>query len=157
MLIRFLLFRLYHSYTVNFDTTLDRLALWNSFKSISNASATPPLPSAQKAAVNLTSNQKKRIRHLLKTAKKDPRHKQIDLQSYLLMPIQRVPRYKLLLEVLLECTPLPGSLDQGEPVIAVALETMSNLASEMNERKRDNEGRKRLVSHGLDSLVNTPS
>lgn len=103
-------------------------------------------PNAQKSGLSLTLNQRRRIRHLLKTAKKDPRHTQMSLQSYLLMPIQRIPRYKLLLEALLECTPMADMPDQGEPAIASALESISNLATEMNERKRDNEGRQRLVS-----------
>lgn len=141
-------YRLYHSYTVNFDTALDRCTLWLSFKSSSSSAPTPPLsgPAAQKGSLTLNLNQRRRIRHLLKTAKKDPRHTQMSLQSYLLMPIQRIPRYKLLLEALLECTPLADCPDQGEPTIAAALESISNLATEMNERKRDNEGRQRLVS-----------
>lgn len=81
----------------------------------------------------------------MKIARKDPKHAQVDLGGYLLMPIQRIPRYKMLLEALLECTPMVDAPDQGEPVIAAALEAMSNLATEMNERKRDNEGRQRLV------------
>jgi hypothetical protein len=63
------------------------------------------------------------------------------------MPIQRIPRYKMMLENLLECTPLVDSPDQAEPFIAEALASMSNLATEMNERKRDNEGRQRLVRY----------
>ena len=81
----------------------------------------------------------------MKTARKDPRHSQLALGGYLLMPIQRIPRYKMMLENLLECTPLADSPDQAEPLIAEALASMSNLATEMNERKRDNEGRQRLV------------
>ncbi|KAK9896826.1 hypothetical protein P389DRAFT_209431 [Cystobasidium minutum MCA 4210] len=139
--------KLYHSYTVNFDTALDRCTLWESFKSSSSSAPTSPMsgPNAQKSGLSLTLNQRRRIRHLLKTAKKDPRHTQMSLQSYLLMPIQRIPRYKLLLEALLECTPMADMPDQGEPAIASALESISNLATEMNERKRDNEGRQRLL------------
>ena len=140
--------RMYHSYCVNFDTALDRLKIWKSLKS----GSTSPMPNygeeaskMAKAASNLTGSQKKRIRELLKTARRDARHSQIDLQSYLLLPIQRIPRYKMLLESLAQCTPIDADLTCADSVIAAALESMSHLASEMNERKRDSEGRKRLV------------
>lgn len=98
-----------------------------------------------RAGASLTAAQKKRIRRLLKDARKNSRHSQIDLQSYLLMPIQRIPRYKLLLASLAECTPAEGEDSIPDPLVSAALESMSQLASEMNERKRDSEGRKRLV------------
>jgi hypothetical protein len=139
---------MYHSYCVNFDSALDRLKVWKSLKS----GTTSPMPnygevagSMAKAASNLTSSQKKRIRELLKSARKDERHSQIDLSSYLLLPIQRIPRYKMLLESLSQCTPDQQDSSTADSVIAAALENMSQLASEMNERKRDSEGRKRLV------------
>lgn len=137
--------RLYHSYIVNADTATDRASLWDSFKSSSSSNVPTPPTSATRAGPTLNANQRKRIRHLLKAARKDPRHTQMSLQSYLLMPIQRIPRYKLLLEALLECTPAVDCPDQGEPTISMALEVISKIASEMNERKRDNEGRQRLV------------
>lgn len=97
----------------------------------------------------LSTNQRKRIRHLMKMARKDPRHSQLGLGGYLLMPIQRIPRYKMLLENLMECTPRVDCPDQAEPIISEALASMSHLATEMNERKRDNEGRQRLVGSVL--------
>lgn len=143
--------RLYHSYCLNFDSALDRLALWKSFKS-ANAAAPSNQGSphfAQKSTIPVSTAQRKRIKHLLKDARRHPRHDQIDLQSYLLMPIQRIPRYRMLLESLMECTPSQDLPGQSEPVIVSAFECIATLATELNERKRDNEGRKRLVSHDI--------
>ena len=93
----------------------------------------------------LTTSQRKRIRGLLKVAKRDPRHSQIDLQSYLLLPIQRIPRYKMLFEALVGCTPCDVEREQSDPLLLLALEAISQLASEMNEKKRESEGRQRLL------------
>lgn len=135
---------------MNFDSALTRIALWKSFgtgTSTPIGSHTPASDAMTNAsAPPLSSSQKKRIRTLLKTASADSRHSQIDIQSYLLLPIQRIPRYRMLLESLLECTPNPDDPSQPDPLLSSALETIAQLAQNMNERKRDSEGRKRLVS-----------
>lgn len=132
------------------------MALWESFKSPSSAASTPPLSDAsgQRIGVVLSPNQRKRIRHLMKTARKDPRHSQVGLGGYLLMPIQRILRYKMLLERLMECTPSLDSPDQADSEIVEAFTCMSDLATEMNERQRDNEGRQRLVGTRLRHSTN---
>lgn len=79
---------------------------------------------------SLSSSQKKRIKTWLKVrlslpfthnwippdvlppsqrCRAHPSHSQISLESYLLLPLQRVPRYKMLLESLSTCTPSPYS------------------------------------------------
>lgn len=133
--------------------------MWETFKSASSATSTPPLSSTsgQRSGVSLTTNQRKRIRHLMKTARKDPRHSQVSLGGYLLMPVQRIPRYKMLLERLMDCTPSLDCPDQADSIIAEAFACMSDLAMEMNERKRDNEGRRKLVSSLVKSGVEHPS
>ena len=146
--------RLYHSYTVNFQTTLERVKLWDSF--LKSGSATPLQPQPSLPDINgsggkhpgthqLSSSQKKRIRELLKTARKDPAHSQLGLQSYLLAPIQRIPRYKLLLEALAECTPSLDDPNQPDADLVTALNLIADLTLEMNEKTRDSEGRKRLL------------
>lgn len=102
-------------------------------------------PGKQNAATALTSSQKKRIRHVLRSAKKDSRHSQIDLSSYLLLPIQRIPRYRMLLESLAYCTPDSWNPSEPDATVANALELVSQLATEMNEKKRESEGRQRLL------------
>lgn len=135
--------RLYHLYCVNFDAALQRLSVWQSF---SSGQGTPVTASPNESALrtSVPSAQRRRIRQLLRDAKKDQRHSQIDLQSYLLLPIQRIPRYKMLLESLAECTSDVEDADAGDPTIVEALEIITQLANEMNERKRDSEGRHRL-------------
>lgn len=44
----------------------------------------------------LTSSQRKRIKAYLKRCRMSPRHSQLNLEGYLLLPVQRIPRYKLL-------------------------------------------------------------
>lgn len=44
----------------------------------------------------LTSSQRKRIKAYLKRCRVNPRHSQLNLEGYLLLPVQRIPRYRLL-------------------------------------------------------------
>jgi hypothetical protein len=45
---------------------------------------------------NLTTGQRKRIKAYLKRCRLNPRHAQLNLEGYLLLPVQRIPRYKLM-------------------------------------------------------------
>jgi hypothetical protein len=45
---------------------------------------------------NLTTSQRKRIKSYLKRCRMNPRHSQLNLEGYLLLPVQRIPRYRLL-------------------------------------------------------------
>ncbi|KAG6900152.1 hypothetical protein C0993_002081 [Termitomyces sp. T159_Od127] len=45
---------------------------------------------------NLSSSQRKRIKSYLKRCRLNPRHSQLNLEGYLLLPVQRIPRYRLL-------------------------------------------------------------
>jgi RhoGEF domain len=80
--------------------------------------------------------------------KKDMRHSQLNLFGYLLLPIQRIPRYRLLLKDLLHPTNSPSSR------LRAGYDKIDRLASEINARKAEVEGRKRLVQ--LDSMVAMP-
>lgn len=48
---------------------------------------------------NLTAGQRRRIKAYLKRCRLNPRHAQLNLEGYLLLPVQRVPRYKLLVRI----------------------------------------------------------
>lgn len=50
---------------------------------------------------NLSASQKKRIKAYLKRCRMNPRHSQLNLEGYLLLPVQRIPRYRLLVGVFL--------------------------------------------------------
>ncbi|KAG0000316.1 hypothetical protein BGZ79_006081, partial [Entomortierella chlamydospora] len=105
----------------------------------------------------LTSKQKKKMKEFLRRCAKHPNHTQLTIQGYLLLPIQRIPRYKMLLQDLLDNT-WPDHVDYQD--IATALEMISSRADEMNERKRQHENHEkvllvqnRIVGHYKTELV----
>jgi hypothetical protein len=75
--------------------------------SLSMSAATTPgtMPGSGASAESapLTSSQKKRIKQYLKRCRMNPRHSQLNLEGYLLLPVQRIPRYRLLVRVVFEC------------------------------------------------------
>ncbi|ORZ13816.1 Dbl homology domain-containing protein [Lobosporangium transversale] len=85
---------------------------------------------------------KKKMKEFLRRCAKHPNHTQLGLQGYLLLPVQRIPRYKLLLTDLLENT-WPDHVDYQD--IASALEKISSRADEMNERKRQYENHEKVL------------
>lgn len=100
-------------------------------------------PEPTNVTAPLTDKQRKRIKTFLKRARLNPRHSQLNLEGYLLLPIQRIPRYKMLLEQLVSSTPL--LLDGHDDPIERALDEIASLATNMNEGKRESESRKKLV------------
>ncbi|KAG0053477.1 hypothetical protein BGZ83_001021 [Gryganskiella cystojenkinii] len=85
---------------------------------------------------------KKKMKEFLRRCAKHPKHTQLALQGYLLLPVQRIPRYKLLLQDLLENT-WRDHVDYQD--IATALEKISDRADEMNERKRQYENHEKVL------------
>ncbi|KAK4047940.1 hypothetical protein OIV83_005124 [Microbotryomycetes sp. JL201] len=161
-------FNLYSAYVNNFDAALVRIQSWlqeSSRSPLASGPSSPAIggsgPSATEvsSAVALSANKRKRIKMLLKRCKNDSRHSQISLESYLLLPVQRIPRYRMLLENLAACTPSPRaslnllaadpSVDlstlEPHPVVQDALELIASVATSMNERKRETEGRAALL------------
>jgi len=162
--------RQYSAYINNFDFALQRLRKWTAhsyqYATTSPVSAgssptagvmigmglgmsavTPPStpdPSSNQASLPLTSTQRKRIRTFLQNCRSHPRHSQINLESYLLLPVQRIPRYRLLLEDLARST--PPAQNAPYDTLEDALQEITALASSMNEEKRDSESRRRLVT-----------
>jgi len=65
-----------------------------------------------------------------------------DLNSYLIMPIQRIPRYALLLKDLVKFT-LPEHVDLKK--ITEALVTIEKIAKEIDENKREHENMKTVI------------
>jgi len=161
----------YSTYINNFDNALSRMQTWTAPSSAPGTPAfagksqlagnTPNMASAvtslgaslggvtlnnndpvPHSGVMMSTSQRKRVKAFLKRCKEHPMHSQINLESYLLLPIQRVPRYKLLLEDLAMCT-LPRS-DGPRDTLDDALNEIASLASLMNEEKRDADSRLRL-------------
>ncbi|GAA5911602.1 hypothetical protein JCM8208_005688 [Rhodotorula glutinis] len=161
--------KIYTQYINAFDDALARIQTWAktvpTTRSRSNTASGPPGSSPGLASATmfdatagvsstLSSSQKKRIKSWLKRARAHPSHSQISLESYLLLPIQRIPRYRLLLETLLSCTPPPpvapepstlAALLDPHTQIAQAVQEMDEVAVALNESKRENEGRAQLV------------
>lgn len=84
----------------------------------------------------------------LKLRMQDERHSQLNLLGYLLLPVQRVPRYRLLLADLVNSTSSPSTRLRG------GFEKIECLAREINDRKAEMEGRRRLVE--LEQTVVSP-
>jgi len=70
----------------------------------------------------------------------DPMTRNLDLSSYLLVPMQRITRYPLLIKQILHYT----SPSQDRPQIERSLQTSESLLGAINEHIREQEGRKRL-------------
>jgi ribosomal protein S15P/S13E len=112
---------------------------------------------------NLTTGQRKRIKAYLKRCRLNPRHKQLNLEGYLLLPVQRIPRYKMMvcnslssLFVLTNSCPLhlqleellrstPPTYEYMDDPLDRALAEIALLANNMNEGKRESESRRKLV------------
>ncbi|TFK57379.1 hypothetical protein OE88DRAFT_1651074 [Heliocybe sulcata] len=161
--------RMYSTYINNFDNSVQRIKYWTSSR---NASAGSP-PSAMSPSSStaqlvglglsisavtspgvmpdgtlsgsapLTTSQRKRIKAYMKRCRMNPRHSQLNLEGYLLLPVQRIPRYRLLLEELLKSTaPINDYMDDP---LDRALAEIATLATSMNEGKRESESRRKLV------------
>lgn len=82
----------------------------------------------------------RRFSDFLDKAEKDPRSQNQKIESIFILPVQRIPRYRLLLEQLQKCTP------EGHPqfeVVNTALEKICAMAMYSNEaiRRRENRGK----------------
>ncbi|CAE6450941.1 unnamed protein product [Rhizoctonia solani] len=157
--------KMYFTYINNFDNAIQRLQFWSAPPSAPNTpGTTTPAPNApttvgvglsmvamgvagvapdQPHTATLNAGQRKRIKQFLKRSRLHPRHSQLNLEGYLLLPIQRIPRYKMLLDNLVTCTP-PHPDSRDDP-LERALEEIAVLASSMNEGKRESESRTKLV------------
>ncbi|KAJ7275319.1 hypothetical protein B0H12DRAFT_1005803 [Mycena haematopus] len=158
--------RMYSSYINNFDNAVQRVKNWSAapgpangpqsvtpstsqlaglglaLTAISAPSATPDAGAAS-GVPPLSTSQRKRLRTYLKRCRISPRHSQLNLEGYLLLPVQRIPRYRLLLEELLRAT--PPTYEYMDDPLDRSLAEISLLANNMNEGKRESESRRKLV------------
>ncbi|KAH9835614.1 uncharacterized protein C8Q71DRAFT_762768 [Rhodofomes roseus] len=159
--------KMYSTYINNFDNSVQRIRMWTTDKPGGSGEKTlsPSSSSAQLVALGLTtmtaatpgvvgdnvpapsaslsSGQRKRIKAYLKRCRMNPRHSQLNLEGYLLLPVQRIPRYRLLLDDLVKSS--PPMYDYLDNPLERAYEAISSLATGMNEGKRESESRRRLV------------
>ncbi|KAH7883764.1 hypothetical protein F5I97DRAFT_1813713 [Phlebopus sp. FC_14] len=150
--------RMYSTYINNFDNSIQRIKYWTTDRPSTAAGSPGNLSPASNAAstvtsvpnvvsdssvANLSSGQRKRIKTFLKRCRMNPRHSQLNMEGYLLLPVQRIPRYRLLLEELTRSTPPTYSF--MDDALDRALAEISLLANSMNEGKREAEWRRKLV------------
>lgn len=78
----------------------------------------------------------------------DPECKGLDLMSFLIMPIQRIPRYELLLRELISC-------DDPDPQseMAQAYNRVRYIAKHVNETQRHGKGLRRRFAAALPVLT----
>ncbi|KAH9946674.1 hypothetical protein B0H21DRAFT_742600 [Amylocystis lapponica] len=162
--------KMYSTYINNFDNSVQRIRTWAldkpstpssgqtlspsssnaqlvglslAMSGISAPSAMPENGSMNSNVATLSSSQRKRIKSYLKRCRLNPRHSQLNLEGYLLLPVQRIPRYRMLLEELVRSS--PPMYDYADDLLDRALAEISSLATNMNEGKRDSESRRKLV------------
>ncbi|KAJ6519549.1 hypothetical protein C8R45DRAFT_951875 [Mycena sanguinolenta] len=158
--------KMYSSYINNFDNAVQRVKNWSVAPGPANgpSSVTPSGSQLAGLGLSLTSisapgvildasaasgvpplstSQRKRLRTYLKRCRISPRHSQLNLEGYLLLPVQRIPRYRLLLEELLRAT--PPTYEYMDDPLDRSLAEISLLANNMNEGKRESESRRKLV------------
>ncbi|KAF9148815.1 hypothetical protein BG015_009439 [Linnemannia schmuckeri] len=98
--------------------------------------------------INDCMNRNDRFTEFLKSTARRPECKNLDFQSYLMLPVQRIPRYRMLLEGLLRHTP-EDHPDHRK--LQTAFESMEQTANFVNETIRQHEMFGEMV--GLQSKI----
>ncbi|KAJ3014364.1 hypothetical protein HKX48_005193 [Thoreauomyces humboldtii] len=155
--------KMYSQYYNNFDASSSYIAQLEAGGSSSNSSSLPFTPpslarSSTSSSISSTSSTSstnivtpftlkkpilKKLRNFLKQAREHPQHTQISLQAFLILPVQRLPRYKLLLEQLLGST---GEEHPDHAPLLAAVVEIRKRVSECNENKRAAEFRERAMA-----------
>ncbi|UZJ51056.1 hypothetical protein CBS101457_000376 [Exobasidium rhododendri] len=173
-------FKMYSAYVNNVDAAQTRVAHWRSDKAsggVNNSSsssssngngngngkegATPPslvngmVQQSIDASNVLTMKEKKRIKLFLQRARLDPNHSQLSLETYLHLPVQRIPRYRLLFEELKRNCPTYRLQDSSG--LQSAYESILSIATLMNESKRQSENDRKLLEWQARIQGNFPS
>ena len=90
---------------------------------------------AAEAHLNKLKASDKEKHRYLDVCKTHPDAKGLEVRSFLIQPVQRVPRYRLLLQELLECTP-EAEVDEVNS-LQEGLAKIKEVAAHINEDKRD--------------------
>ncbi|EAL20768.1 hypothetical protein CNBE1310 [Cryptococcus deneoformans B-3501A] len=123
-------FKMYSAYSVTCDNATARLTQWTN-------------------GINMVRQDKNRVQAYLTKCKVNNNHSQINMTGYLLLPVQRLTRYKMLLEQLEKYTPAPPS--GARDYIGEALSRISTILVYVNDYKRDLDARSRLC-HWADQI-----
>lgn len=99
-----------------------------------------------------------RVKNFLSVNERTALTRGLDLESLLITPVQRIPRYKLLLEALLKCTAADHPDYKG---IGEALVLVSKIADSINSAMRESQNRQDILNiqklFGKDVDLVTPS
>ncbi|KAJ3289122.1 hypothetical protein HK104_007720 [Borealophlyctis nickersoniae] len=133
--------KMYSQYYNNFETANSYVSQLEILCGLSSThSRSTVLPHGQHSPIaSLATGKKaaiKKLRQFLKASKTHPSHSQINLQAFLILPVQRLPRYRMLLEQLLDATPKEHP-DYMQLKMAAA--QIRRRVEECNENKRDAE------------------
>ncbi|KAF9583543.1 hypothetical protein BGW38_009217 [Lunasporangiospora selenospora] len=94
------------------------------------------------AHINECMSRNDRFAEFIRTTERRPECKSLSFQSHLLLPVQRIPRYKLLIESLLKHTPADHPDHRH---LQEALQRMDHTASVINEKIRHHEMSAKMV------------
>jgi hypothetical protein len=148
--------RSYSAVIQNFDLALARVRMWSASSTKAIGPAIAAVGSSAMVSTpseTLSTSQRRRIQQFMRRAKDHEHHGQLNLESYLLTIVQRLPRYRLLLEDLAMSTPPSGTRD----TIDDSLAAISELTKACNEEKRQSESRMRLYHFQQRIRARTPS
>lgn len=161
-------FKMYSSYINNCDAAQTRIAGWTQTATSGAASMTirrtwshgalraMRVLSAQQNSLHhpqthqivesrpLSVSQKKRIKLFLQQCRSHPNHSQLNLEAYLLLPVQRIPRYRLLLQDLVRATDTRKLRNSN--ALSRALLHISHIASGVNRSKMEHEQGQKLLT-----------
>jgi len=93
--------------------------------------------------LSFCSHQESNFQHFLEQNKNHPKHGYLDIGSYLILPVQRLPRYTLLLEKLVEYTPNDNSDYEN---LRNALLKIKDVTDFVNDNKKKAENLQKIIS-----------
>ncbi|KIR60150.1 hypothetical protein I314_04003 [Cryptococcus bacillisporus CA1873] len=123
-------FKMYSAYSATCDNATAKLTQWTN-------------------GTDMARQDKNRVQAYLAKCKANKKHSQINMTGYLLLPVQRLTRYKMLLEQLEHYTPAPPS--GARDYIGEALARIATILVYVNDYKRDLDARSRLC-HWADRI-----
>jgi len=83
------------------------------------------------------------FRDFIANSKREPRAKKKDIKDFLIQPVQRIPRYTLLLQEILKHTPKPS---EHHTALENAFSAVSEIAEYINEKKREHDAKEMVQS-----------
>ena len=156
-------FKMYMNYVNQYETAVSSIAKWSepstmrsrptmktSRSSLTNRAqrlllSDSPVEERGSDDIILSASEQRRFQSYMRRCRRDPRHSQISLEGYLLLPIQRIPRYRMMLDQLIKCTSSDMLPDTDRESLARAFAHISLVASWVNEGKRQSEQGRRLL------------